>query len=64
LTNTEAPKGTEITDDQTYLERVATELNARPRRILGYRTPAEAFADLLARADSASGSIRLDKFGE
>ncbi|MGH3686102.1 MAG: IS30 family transposase, partial [Pseudonocardiaceae bacterium] len=42
------PKGTEITDDQTYLNHVATELNNRPRRILGYRTPAEAFADLLA----------------
>ncbi|MGH3810407.1 MAG: IS30 family transposase, partial [Pseudonocardiaceae bacterium] len=40
--------GTEITDDQTYLNHVATELNNRPRRTLGYRTPAEAFADLLA----------------
>jgi IS30 family transposase len=55
LTNTEAPKGTEITDDQTYLERVATELNARPRRILGYRTPAEAFADLLASSIASTG---------
>jgi len=42
------PKGTEITDDQTYLDCVAAELNNRPRRILGYRTPAEVFADLLA----------------
>ncbi len=41
------PKGTEITDDQTYLDLVARELNNRPRRILGYRTPAEVFTDLL-----------------
>ena len=48
MTNTEAPKGTEITDDQSYLDMVASELNNRPRRILGYRTPAEVFTDLLA----------------
>jgi transposase, IS30 family len=42
------PKGTDITDDQTYLDLVGRELNNRPRRILGYRTPAEVFTDLLA----------------
>ncbi len=42
------PKGTEITNDQTYLDAVARELNNRPRRILGYRTPAEVFTNLLA----------------
>ena len=42
------PKGTDITDDQNYLDLVARELNNRPRRILGYRTPAEVFTDLLA----------------
>jgi IS30 family transposase len=42
------PKGTEITDDQAYLDLVAHELNNRPRRILGYRTPTEVFTDLLA----------------
>ena len=42
------PKGTDITDDQSYLDLVARELNNRPRRTLGYRTPAEVFADLLA----------------
>jgi len=41
------PKGTEITDDQAYLDLVAHELNNRPRRILGYRTPTEVFTDLL-----------------
>ena len=49
------PKGTEITDDQTYLDRVAAELNNRPRRILGYRTPAEVFADLLASSSASTG---------
>ncbi|MGH3610782.1 MAG: IS30 family transposase, partial [Pseudonocardiaceae bacterium] len=47
--------GTEITDDQTYLDRVAAELNNRPRRILGYRTPAEVFADLLADSIASTG---------
>lgn len=42
------PRGTDITDDQTYLDLVARELNDRPRRILGYRTPTEVFTDLLA----------------
>jgi IS30 family transposase len=42
------PKGSDITDDQNYLDLVARELNDRPRRILGYRTPAEVFTDLLA----------------
>jgi transposase, IS30 family len=42
------PKGTDITDDQNYLDLVARELNNRPRRTLGYRTPAEVFTDLLA----------------
>ena len=49
------PKGTDITDDQTYLDRVAAELNNRPRRILGYRTPAEVFADLLASSIASTG---------
>lgn len=41
------PKGTEITADPAYLNAVAAELNARPRRILDYRTPAEVFTELL-----------------
>jgi IS30 family transposase len=49
------PKGTDITDDHTYLDRVAAELNNRPRRILGYQTPAEAFADLLASSIASTG---------
>lgn len=49
------PKGTDITDDQTYLDMVAIELNNRPRRILGYRTPAEVFTDLLASSIASTG---------
>ena len=49
------PKGTTITDDQTYLDLVAVELNNRPRRILGYRTPAEVFTDLLASTIATTG---------
>ncbi len=49
------PKGADITDDQTYLDLVAAELNNRPRRILGYRTPAEVFADLLTSSIASTG---------
>jgi IS30 family transposase len=41
------PKGTDITGDIHYLNTVADELNGRPRAILGFRTPAEVFAELL-----------------
>jgi transposase, IS30 family len=41
------PKGTEITGDINYLQAVAEEINDRPRAILGFRTPAEVFAELL-----------------
>src|SRR5918997_3155704 len=49
------PKGIDITDDQTYLDLVARELNNRPRRILGYRTPAEVFTDLLTSSIATTG---------
>ena len=49
------PKGTDITDDQTYLDLVAAELNNRPRRILGYRTPTEVFTDLLTSSIASTG---------
>ncbi len=41
------PKGTTITDHQPYLTAIATELNERPRAILGFLTPREAFERLL-----------------
>lgn len=36
------PKGTDISDrDQRALDAIAAKLNRRPRRVLGYRSPAE-----------------------
>ena len=42
------PKGTDLSRwNSAHLEAVAAELNARPRKVLGWRTPAEAFSDHL-----------------
>lgn len=49
------PKSTPITDDKDYLNAVAAELNNRPRRILGYRTPAEVFTELLTSSIAPTG---------
>jgi IS30 family transposase len=49
LTNTEAPKGSDIAvHPEAELDQVAAELNDRPRKTLGWKTPAEAFLDLLS----------------
>ena len=43
LTNTEAPKGTDLSRwSAEDLEAVAVAINGRPRKILGWKTPAEA----------------------
>ena len=42
------PKGTPITSHQPYLDAIAYELNNCPRATLGYRTPTEAFNQLIA----------------
>ena len=48
LTNTEAPKGTDLSvHSPARLLEVATELNARPRKTLGGITPAKAMQRLL-----------------
>lgn len=44
------PKGTELPSDPETLEAIAIRLNGRPRRTLDWRTPAEAFADLIPEA--------------
>ena len=42
------PKGTDLSDaSQTWLNDIATLMNNRPRKTLGWRTPAEAMAEEL-----------------
>lgn len=48
------PKGTVITHDRDYLAAVAAEINDRPRKILAWKKPSEAFAELLAESASTS----------
>ena len=45
------PKGTDLSvHSRGHLEQVAAELNARPRKTLGWKTPAEALDQVLAAA--------------
>ena len=46
------PKGTPVPSDPVFLNAVSHSLNIRPRRILGYRTPAEVFAEMLSEVAS------------
>jgi IS30 family transposase len=51
LTNTEAPKGSDLSvHDEAELDRVAAELNDRPRKRLRFRKPIEEITDLLQAA--------------
>ena len=46
------PRGTDLSGfSQRDLNRVARELNTRPRKTLGYRTPADILADTVAPTD-------------
>ena len=46
------PKGTDLSaHGPTELQAVALALNTRPRKTLGWRTPAEAFNEVLLSAD-------------
>jgi IS30 family transposase len=52
------PKGTDLNDaSQTWLNDVANLMNNRPRKTLGWRTPAEAMADEIAAFKS---TVALD----
>jgi len=52
------PKGTDLSDaSQTWLNDVANSMNNRPRKTLGWRTPAEAMADEIAAFKS---TVALD----
>jgi IS30 family transposase len=44
------PKGTKIPNDAAYLDAIAFEMNNRPRKALGFRTPREVFLEDLAAA--------------
>jgi IS30 family transposase len=45
------PKGTDLSTVSNYqLNRIALELNTRPRQTLGWMTPAQKFAQLVASA--------------
>jgi transposase, IS30 family len=48
------PKGTPIPNDPARLAEIADRLNRRPRRILGFRTPAEVFAELLTSPNAST----------
>ena len=48
------PKGTDLSDaSQTWLNDVAALMNNRPRKTLGWKTPAEAMAEEMAAFNEA-----------
>ena len=52
------PKGTDLSAfSAAYLDAVAEELNGRPRKVLGWRTPAEVLNSLLSTPDATDGVL-------
>jgi IS30 family transposase len=59
VTNTEAPKGTDLSvHTREHLNAVASELNSRPRKTLGWETPTERLSTLLKAQQSRSSAFR------
>jgi IS30 family transposase len=53
------PKGTDLSKHSASdLAAVADALNSRPRKTLGWRTPAEALDELLSHPSTAGGVAR------
>jgi IS30 family transposase len=54
------PKGTDLSGvTQSELNAIANRLNTRPRRILGYRTPLEVFAEFLDQEQDNAGFLPI-----
>jgi IS30 family transposase len=50
------PKGTDLSAHSAqHLAKVAAELNARPRKTLGWKTPAQALNHLLSHLSTTDG---------
>jgi len=57
LTNTEAPKGTDLSRwSDEEIQAVAAAFNNRPRKTLGWKTPAEALDEQLRLVQQAGGA--------
>jgi IS30 family transposase len=41
------PKGTSLSHDQSRLDEIAAKLNSRPRKVLGFQCPKDAFSEVL-----------------
>jgi transposase, IS30 family len=52
------PKGTGMPADPERLRAVADELNGRPRKVLGWKTPAEALAEFLDSQAALPGNAK------
>jgi IS30 family transposase len=60
LLRQDLPKGTDLAGHtQGELDAIAAQLNNRPRKILGFRTPLQVYHDLLAKAEGHERATHL-----